>query len=132
MLKRILSFYSKSLPSKTISSDRIDKCYKRLRTQTFIAATLGYSLYYVCRTSLNVMKQPIIDSGFLNATQLGLIAAGLMNIISGWLIDGQAVKDTITGEIIKYDFTYVFIFWVGAAVSFLLPILNWKMARMEL
>ena len=98
MLKRILSFYSKSLPSKTISSDRIDKCYKRLRMQTFIAATLGYSLYYVCRTSLNVMKQPIIDSGFLNATQLGLIGACLYwayavgKFVNGFLADHSNIK----------------------------------------
>jgi OPA family sugar phosphate sensor protein UhpC-like MFS transporter len=61
------------------------------------------------------------------------IAAGLMNVISGWLIDGHAVKDAVTGEILQYDFTYVSIFWVGAAVvSFLLPILNWKRKKMEL
>ena len=56
-----------------------------------------------------------------------------MNVISGWLIDGHAVKDAVTGEILQYDFTYVSIFWVGAAVvSFLLPILNWKRKKMEL
>ena len=52
-------------------------------------------------------------------------AAGLMNIISGVLIAGKAIPDPVTGEL-QYDFTYVSIFWVGAAViSFLLPILNW-------
>ena len=55
------------------------------------------------------------------------VAAGLMNVISGWLIDGQAVKDVSTGEILEYDFTYVSVFWIGAAViSFLLPLLNWR------
>ena len=59
-------------------------------------------------------------------------AAGLMNIISGWLIDGLAVKDAVTGEI-QYDFTYVSIFWVAAAViSFLLPILNWGRKKQEI
>jgi OPA family sugar phosphate sensor protein UhpC-like MFS transporter len=59
-------------------------------------------------------------------------AAGLMNIISGWLIDGLAVKDAVTGEI-QYDFTYVSIFWVAAAViSFLLPILNWGRKQQEI
>lgn len=61
------------------------------------------------------------------------IAAGLMNIISGWLIDGQAMKDSVTGEILSYDFIYVSIFWVSAAViSFLLPILNWKRKPVEI
>lgn len=46
--------------------------------QAFIAATLGYSLYYVCRTSLNVMKKPILDSGSLDASQLGVIGSALL------------------------------------------------------
>ena len=59
-------------------------------------------------------------------------AAGIMNIISGWLIDGQAVPDPVTGEL-QYDFTYVSIFWVCAAViSFLLPILNWGRKKQEI
>lgn len=48
------------------------RLYKKLRWQSFIAGTVGYSLYYVCRTSLNVVKKPILESGALDATQLGL------------------------------------------------------------
>ena len=60
------------------------------------------------------------------------IAAGLMNIISGWLIDGNVVIDSMTGEKV-YDFRYVSVFWIGAAVvAFLLPILNWKRKRMDI
>ena len=174
MLKKILSFYKTSQPSEyKVPSEKAEGYYKRLRLQAFIAATLGYSLYYVCRTSLNVMKQPIIDAGVLNATQLGIVgaclywtyavgkfvngfmavdlvprkatgaalgivglasyaAAGLMNIISGVLIDGMATPDPVTGELI-YDFSYVSVFWLGAAIiSFLLPILNWGRKKMEI
>jgi OPA family sugar phosphate sensor protein UhpC-like MFS transporter len=61
------------------------------------------------------------------------VAAGLMNVISGWLIDGQALRDEVTGEIVRYDFTYVSLFWVGAAViSFILPIFNWKKRQQEI
>lgn len=61
------------------------------------------------------------------------VAAGLMNIISGWLIDGQALRDEITGEVLQYDFTYVSIFWVGAAaISFMLPVLNWRRKQQEI
>jgi len=46
-------------------------------------------------------------------------AAGLQNIVTGLLMD--------SGEAGTHDFTYVSIFWLGAAViSFLLPLLNWK------
>ena len=43
------------------------RLYKKLRWQSFIAGTVGYSLYYVCRTSLNVVKKPILESGALDA-----------------------------------------------------------------
>lgn len=99
MLKKLLTFYKVSLPiAEHLPTDKVSGKYKKLRIQTFIAATLGYSLYYVCRTSLNVMKQPIIDSGFLNATQLGLIGACLYwayavgKFVNGFLADHSNIK----------------------------------------
>lgn len=99
MLNKIKQFYAISAPSaEKVPADRADKKYKRLRLQAFIAATLGYSLYYVCRTSLNVMKQPIIDSGMLDATQLGIIGACLYwtyavgKFVNGFLADYCNIK----------------------------------------
>ena len=90
----IKNFYRVSPPSDTrVPAADVDRKYKRLRLQAFIAATVGYSLYYVCRTSLNVMKQPIIDSGALDATQLGIIGACLYwtyavgKFVNGFLAD---------------------------------------------
>ena len=40
--------------------------------------TVAYSLYYVCRMSINVVKQPLIDEGILSAGQLGLIGSALL------------------------------------------------------
>ncbi|MBD9300731.1 MAG: MFS transporter, partial [Alistipes senegalensis] len=56
----ILSFFRKSAPSAPFTGDDAArmKFYKKLRFQSFIAGTVGYSLYYVCRTSLNVVKKP--------------------------------------------------------------------------
>ena len=57
MLRKLLNFYQVSSPSsEKLPADQAEARYKRLRLQAFIAATLGYSLYYVCRASLNVMK----------------------------------------------------------------------------
>lgn len=90
----IKNFYRVSPPSDArVPAADVDRKYKRLRLQAFIAATVGYSLYYVCRTSLNVMKQPIIDSGALDATQLGIIGACLYwtyavgKFVNGFLAD---------------------------------------------
>ena len=53
-------------------------------------------------------------------------AAGLQNIITGVLMDTNA-------EAGAHDFTYVSIFWLGAAViSFLLPMLNWKRKKQDI
>lgn len=58
------SFFKMSGPSeKKVQLEKQNKIYKSLRFQTFLASTLGYSLYYVCRTGLNVVKGPIIEEG---------------------------------------------------------------------
>ncbi len=75
-----------------------NRYYKRLRLESFFAVTLGYSLFYVCRTSLNVMKKPILDSGALDATRLGLIGSCLLfayaigKFVNGFLADHSNVK----------------------------------------
>ena len=64
-MNRFTEFYRISPPTSAREMDAAarSKYYRRLRLQAFAAATLGYSFYYVCRTSLNVMKKPILDSG---------------------------------------------------------------------
>ena len=79
ILSTIRSFYrpAKSVPE--MSYKELQKeVYKKFGFQTFLAGTIGYSFYYVCRTSLNIVKKPIIDSGILDATQLGLIGSVLL------------------------------------------------------
>ncbi|MCM1504382.1 MAG: MFS transporter [Muribaculum sp.] len=101
MLKKALSFYSISQPvpeKEFASTDARQRYYKRLRLQAFFAATIGYSLYYVCRTSLNVMKKPIIDSETLDATQLGVISSALLfayaigKFVNGFVADYCNIK----------------------------------------
>jgi len=81
-----------------VPADKVDRTYKRLRIQSFLAATFGYALYYVCRLSMGVMKQPLIDHGLLDATQLGIIGACLYwayavgKLINGFLADSSNIK----------------------------------------
>lgn len=96
----ILSFFRKSAPSAPFTGDDAVrmKLYKKLRFQSFIAGTVGYSLYYVCRTSLNVVKKPILESGALDATQLGIIGSALLFVyaigkfVNGFLSDHSNIK----------------------------------------
>ena len=96
----ILSFFRKSAPSAPFTGDDAArmKLYKKLRFQSFVAGTVGYSLYYVCRTSLNVVKKPILESGALDATQLGVIGSALLfayaigKFVNGFLSDHSNIK----------------------------------------
>ena len=95
-MSKFTNFLKMSGPSeKKVPAEKQDKVYKSLRFQTFVAGTIGYSLYYVCRTSLNVVKKPIIDSGMLDASQLGLIGCSL-NLKQGETVLVPAVTDQIT------------------------------------
>ena len=94
-----LDFFRISSPSASkVAPENTDKDWKRARFQSFLAITFGYALYYVCRMSMGVMKQPLIDAGLLNATQLGVIGACLYwtyavgKFVNGFLADGSNVK----------------------------------------
>ena len=79
MLKNIINFYRVSQPKlcneESLSEPK--RRLKRLQWSTFLAATLGYGIYYVCRLSLNVVKKPIVDEGVFSETELGIIGAVL-------------------------------------------------------
>ena len=92
-------FFKTSAPAAVkLPAEKVDKTYKRLRFQAFLAGTFGYALYYVCRLSRGVMKQPLIDAGLLDATQLGIIGAclywayALGKLVNGFLADSSNIK----------------------------------------
>ena len=75
----LYSYFRISKPSAyKVADAEIYTTYKKLRNRTFWGATASYSLYYVCRMTLSVVKQPLIDGGVLTAGQLGLIGSALL------------------------------------------------------
>ena len=75
----LYSFYRVSKPAVgKVAQDKVASEYKSLRNRTFWGVTIAYSLYYVCRMSLSVVKQPLIDEGVLTAGQLGIIGSALL------------------------------------------------------
>ena len=75
----LFSFYRISKPSgEKVEEEKVDSAYRILRNRTFWGATIAYSLYYVCRMSINVVKQPLIDEGVLTAGELGIIGSALL------------------------------------------------------
>ena len=94
-----MNFLRISSPAESkVAAENVNKVWKRSRFQTFLAITFGYALYYVCRMSMGVMKQPLIDAGLLNATQLGIIGACLYwtyavgKLVNGFLADTSNIK----------------------------------------
>lgn len=94
-----MNFFRISSPAESkVAAENVNKVWKRSRFQTFLAITFGYALYYVCRMSMGVMKQPLIDAGLLNATQLGIIGACLYwtyavgKLVNGFLADTSNIK----------------------------------------
>lgn len=96
----LLNFFSANSGSVNppVPAEKVQSTYKRMRITTFLAVTFGYALYYVCRLSLGVMKQPLIDAGLLSATQLGIIGAclywsyAISKLINGFLADSSNIK----------------------------------------
>lgn len=64
----------------------------------FLAATLGYSLYYVCRLTLSVVKSPLIGEGVLSEMQVGIIGSALFysyavgKLFNGFLADRVNIR----------------------------------------
>lgn len=94
-----LDFYKMSGPSSVkVAAENVDSTWRKKRFQAFLAGTFAYALYYVCRLSMGVMKQPLIDAGLLSATQLGIVGACLYwcyavgKFVNGFLADGSNIK----------------------------------------
>lgn len=97
MFKRIIDFFRISAPDASFG-DRSEKTFRRIRMATFISATCGYALYYVCRLSMNIVRKPIVDEGLFNETQLGIIGSCLFfvyavgKLANGFLADRCNVR----------------------------------------
>lgn len=72
----LYTYFRISKPSASkVPSHQVDATYRRQRSRTFWGVTAAYTLYYVCRMTLGVVKQPLIDGGILTAGQLGIIGS---------------------------------------------------------
>ena len=67
----LFRFYRISKPSPTaVADNEVKATYKSLRNRTFWGATAAYSLFYLCRLSMGVVKKPLIDEGLFSAAEL--------------------------------------------------------------
>ena len=72
----LYKFYRISKPSEEkVADSQVGKTYKTLCNRTFWGITAAYSLFYLCRLSMGVVKKPLIDEGLFSAADLGVIAS---------------------------------------------------------
>ena len=72
----LYTFFRISKPSQEkVPDEKVRETYMKLRNNTFWGATAAYSLFYLCRLSMGVVKKPIIDEGLFSASELGIIAS---------------------------------------------------------
>ncbi len=99
--------------------------------KAFLAATIGYSLYYTCRLSLSVVKGPLIGEGLFSEFQLGLIGSALFysyaigKLVNGFLADRVDVRKFATWGLLISAIINLFLgFHTGFLVFFGLWLVN--------
>jgi len=103
MIKKVKDFYT-ALTAEIVTDnpEQIKKKYNKYRWSVFVSATMGYSLFYVCRLSLSVVKKPIVDSGILSDSELGMIGSALFfayaigKLTNGFLADRSNIRRFMT------------------------------------
>ena len=106
-MSRFYKYFRISKPSgKSVETSSVEKQYTRLRARTFWAASVAYSLYYVCRMTLSVVKKPLIDNDILSAGELGIIGSAMLIVyafgkfVNGFMADYCNVRRFMTTGLI--------------------------------
>lgn len=82
----IIAFFRASPPKAGAAFD--EQRFRRVRWQTFIAMTLAYVTFYVCRLSFTVAKSALVELG-ITPTELGMIGSTLFfSYAIGKLVNG--------------------------------------------
>lgn len=91
-MKGLFHFF-KAAPARPAVDPYDDSAFRRLRWQTFLAMSVSYAMFYVCRLSFNVAKPALVESNLLSATELGVIGSALFasyaigKLVNGFLAD---------------------------------------------
>lgn len=86
----LYSYFRISKPSPVkVPEDEVVAKYKHLRNSTFWGAAVAYSIFYVCRLAMSVVKKPLIDDGIFTAGELGIIGSAFLIVYAaGKFVNG--------------------------------------------
>lgn len=126
MWKKIINFYKIPKASQEVNNDH--SAFRRIRLVSFLTATLGYGMYYVCRLSMNVVRKPMVEDGLFTETEIGIIGSCLFftyaigKLCNGFIADRSNVKRLMsTGLLISALINLV----LGFTNSFILFAVLW-------
>ncbi len=81
MLNKITKFFATGEDKAPLQDkSEIAKIYERKRWSVLISLILGYGFFYTCRLGLSVAKKPILDSGVLTVSEMGIIGSVLLYV----------------------------------------------------
>lgn len=80
MISNILSFFKTGpdLVPPINDNNETKREYNWRRWSVFLSITFGYGFYYICRLTISVVKQPLIDAGIMSAAELGKIGSVML------------------------------------------------------
>ena len=126
LIKKLYSYYK--IPSLAETPENDKDRLKRVRLISFLTATLGYGIYYVCRLSMNVIRKPMVEDGLFTETEIGVIGSCLFftyaigKLCNGFIADRANVKKLMsTGLMISAIINLV----LGFTNSFILFAILW-------
>ena len=96
MWKKLVDYYK--IPESASEPSTDNARFKRIRLISFLTATLGYGMYYVCRLSMNVIRKPMVEDGIFTETEIGVIGSCLFftyaigKFCNGFIADRSNVK----------------------------------------
>ena len=131
MIRRIIDFYRISANAEGSYPKGDRHSFDYYKWSTFLSATLGYGLYYVCRLSLNVVKKPIVNEGVFSETELGIIGSVLFftyaigKFTNGFLADRSNINRLMSTGLFISAFVNLLL---GFTSSFILFAVLWGLS----
>lgn len=99
-MKGPFAFFRTGPDRPRISDDPkvISRLFEKRRWSIFLAATIGYGIFYVGRVNFSVVKRPILDAGLLSTSEMGYIGSAMLityaigKFTNGFLADRANIR----------------------------------------
>jgi len=96
----ILDFFKTGPDLPLFSNDpaEIRRVYETKRWSVFLSLTIGYGMFYTCRTNFAMTKTAMLNEGFMTAEQMGMVGSALLvvysvgRLVNGFLADRACIR----------------------------------------